>query len=66
MKKNTLMMALVATACALPMIASANFGAPAPTPPVSSVPEPSTIIAGALLLVPLTAGAVRAMRKPRK
>jgi hypothetical protein len=34
-----------------------------PPPPV---PEPPTVAAGALLLVPLAVGIVRALRRPRK
>lgn len=45
----------VATLFMLPLIAQA-------TPPPPVVPEPSTIVAGALLLVPLGAGIARAWR----
>ena len=34
-----------------------------PTPPTSSVPEPSTIVAGVLLLLPLSVGVLRVVRK---
>ena len=48
----------IATLCVLPMMAQAT--------PVGSVPEPSTIFAGAALLVPVGISAVRAMRKNRR
>lgn len=38
---------------------------PTPTPQIASVPEPSTVIAGALLLLPLGVSAVRILRKGR-
>jgi hypothetical protein len=44
--------------CVIPMMAQDN--------PVTSVPEPSTIFAGAALLVPFGISAVRAMRKNRR
>ncbi len=43
--------------CALPMAALAG------NPPI---PEPSTIFAGALCLVPVAIGVVRLLRKPRR
>ena len=48
----------VSTLCVLPMMAQAREIAP--------VPEPSTIFAGAALLVPIGISAVRAMRKNRR
>jgi len=48
----------ISTMCVVPMIAQAT--------PVSSVPEPSTIFAGAALLVPIGISAVRAMLKNRR
>jgi hypothetical protein len=35
-------------------------------PPATAVPEPATIVSGALLLVPLGVAMARACRKPRK
>jgi hypothetical protein len=49
----------IAALCVIPMMAQA-------TPTVESVPEPSTIFAGAALLVPFGISAVRAMRKNRR
>jgi hypothetical protein len=51
--------------CVAPMICVALPPPPAPTPP-STIPEPQSILAGALLLVPLAAGIARAFRKPRE
>ena len=45
-------------ACAFPMLANAT--------PVAAVPEPSTIVAGGILLVPFAISAVRILRKNRK
>ena len=50
----------LAGVCLIPMVASADIGPP------NSVPEPSTIVAGALVLVPLGVGLARAFRKPRQ
>lgn len=50
--------------CLLPVISQA--GPPPPLMPSVSVPEPGTILAGALMLVPLGVGAVRALRKSRQ
>jgi hypothetical protein len=43
--------------CVMPLIAQASYAEIAP------VPEPSTIFAGALLLVPFGISAVRALRR---
>ena len=60
MKKMYITMAVMAVASLLPMIAQAT-----PLPP-ESVPEPSTVFAGAMLLAPFGVMAVRALRKNRK
>ncbi len=59
MKKTRLTMIIGAAICALPVIVHATPGPP-------TVPEPSTVFAGALLLVPFGIGAARAIRKLRK
>jgi len=45
-------------ACVFPMLANAST--------VAAVPEPSTIVAGGILLVPFALSAVRILRKNRK
>jgi hypothetical protein len=50
----------IATLCVVPMMAQAHAD------DVTAVPEPSTIFAGAALLVPVGISAVRAMRKNRR
>jgi hypothetical protein len=63
MKKTTLTTIIGTVIGALPLITLASPGPP--TPP-TDLPEPSTIFAGALLLVPIGVGAVRALRKLRR
>jgi hypothetical protein len=66
MKKNSYCKLLVAAAiCSLSAICVAE-PPPPPSPQIPAVPEPGTILAGAMLLVPLGIGAVRALRKPRQ
>lgn len=61
MKKLSLLAITVMPFLALPIAVHANpVGIPAP------VPEPATIAAGAICLIPLAVGAVRAFRKDRK
>ena len=67
MKKNSYCKLLVAAAiCSLSAICVAEPPPPPPSPQIPAVPEPGTILAGAMLLVPLGIGAVRALRKPRQ
>lgn len=61
MKKLSLIAMTIMPFLALPIAAHAN-----PPPIPAPVPEPTTIIAGAICLVPLAVGAVRAIRKDRK
>jgi len=55
--KNVIAVSMLAL-CVAPMVAQAT--------PVSSVPEPSTIFAGAALLVPFGIGAARSLWKNRR
>lgn len=50
----------IAAFLAMPFIASANPGPPA------SVPEPTTVLAGAACLIPLGVAIASSFRKPRK
>jgi hypothetical protein len=61
MKKLSLFAIAITSFLALPLAVHASVA-----PPVTPVPEPTTFIAGALCLVPLAVGAVRAYRKDRK
>jgi hypothetical protein len=60
MKRHDQIAIAIVTLFALPMVVQAL-----PTPP-SVVPEPSTYYAGAICLVPLAVGVIRALRKSRK
>lgn len=62
MKKLNIFGITMAALCVLPMAALASPVFTGPT----SVPEPSTILAGAACLVPLGLGIVRAIRKNRR
>jgi hypothetical protein len=54
---------LILLAAAILVLPALQLRAQADPPPI---PEPSNIMAGALLLVPLVATTVWALRKPRK
>jgi hypothetical protein len=60
--KNYPMLAALSVLSVLPLTAFAGQGPGGPP----SVPEPSTILAGVAMLIPLGAAAVHALRKPRK
>jgi hypothetical protein len=62
MRRTILSTIIAVTICALPVKTHADPGPPW----IAPVPEPSTILAGGLLLVPLAVGAARAFRKPRR
>ena len=59
MKNQKYLTWAIVAVCATPMLAFAG-------PPTPSVPEPTTVIAGAACLVPLAVGVLRAMRNTRK
>ena len=61
MKNRNLIAMTTAIICASPMVALANGGGLG-----NPIPEPSTIVAGALCLVPVAVGVVRSLRKPRR
>ena len=58
MKKINMAAVSAVAICLSPIVAQAA--------PIQPVPEPSTVIAGALCLVPLGVGLVRSFRKNRR
>lgn len=67
MRKYNQIAIAVLTLFVLPIVAQAfDFNPPNPQNPTTPVPEPSTYYAGAICLVPLAVGMVRALRKSRK
>jgi len=63
MKITRMIKVVMLTICLLPSLVFAGGPPPGGYP---SVPEPSTVLAGAACLIPLALGIVNAMRKPRK
>jgi hypothetical protein len=60
---KTILFTIATAVCAFPMLAQATDFIPIS---VTSVPEPSTIVSGAIMLVPIAYGIARSFRKNRK